>query len=539
MSIRRRDFIKVTTALAAGSAFGADALHDGAAWAQDKGESLLAVLEGAPNSLDFHVPGANRQVYEVVWNIYDRLLTFGVKKDANGNDYYDVRNLQPELAEEWDLRDTSVTLKLRKDATFADGTPVTAKDVKWAFDRTLGVGGYPRSAVAAASLVRPDQFVAVDDHTFRVDFVNRDKLSMPYLGVPLVNIYHSELVKKHATPADPWGVEWTRLNHAGSGAYKVEKWTPGQEIVYVRNDNWKCGPLPKLKRVISRVVPSAGMRRAMIQRGDIDVSFDITPKDAAELAADKNVKVVSSLMENTVQFIGMNVKMKPFDNLKVRQAIAYAMPYQKIIDVALYGRARPLFGGPDTVTSAEWPQPHRYMTDPAKAKQLLAEVGYPDGFETTLSFDLGAAVVNEPLCVLVQEALGQIGIKVRLDKIAGSNWRAAFTKKTMPIHSQMFGGWFNYPDFYFFIVYNGTSDTIYNSMDYHNPEMDEAIEAAHYATDPAVYDRNARRFIQRAFDDVPAVPLFQPYLSVALRPNVTGYRYLFHRQLDYRQMAKV
>jgi peptide/nickel transport system substrate-binding protein len=333
--MRRRDFIQRTTALAAGSALGADALHDGAAWAQDRGESLLAVLEGAPNSLDFHVPGANRQVYEVVWNIYDRLLTFGVKKDANGNDYYDVNSLQPELAEEWDLRDMSVTLKLRKDATFADGTPVTAKDVKWAFDRTFGVGGYPRSAVAAASLVKPEQFVAVDDHTFRVDFINRDKLSMPYLGVPLVNVYHSELVKKHATPADPWGVEWTRLNHAGSGAYKVEKWTPGQEIVYARNDNWKCGPLPKLKRVISRVVPSAGMRRAMMQRGDVDVSFDITPKDAADLAADKNVRVVSSLMENTVQFIGMNVRMKPFDDPRVRQAIAYALPYQKIIDVAL------------------------------------------------------------------------------------------------------------------------------------------------------------------------------------------------------------
>ena len=471
--MRRRDFIKGTTALA-GGALAADALHGGVAWAQDKGETLLVVLEGAPNSLDFHVAGANRQVYEVVWNIYDRLLTFGVKKDANGNDYYDVRNLQPELAEEWDLRDMSVTLKLRKDATFADGTPVTAKDVKWAFDRTFGVGGYPRSAVAAASLVKPEQFVAVDDHTFRVDFINRDKLTMPYLGVPLVNIYHSELVKKHATAADPWGVEWTKFNHAGSGAYKVEKWTPGQEIVYVRNDNWKCGPLPKLKRVISRVVPSAGMRRAIIQRADVDVSFDITPKDAAEMATDKNVKVVSSLMENTVQFIGMNVKMKPFDNPKVRQALAYALPYQKIIDVALYGRARPLFGGPDAVTTPEWPQPHRYVTDPAKAKRLLAEAGYPNGFETTLSFDLGSAVVNEPLCVLVQEALGQVGIKVTLDKIAGANWRAAFTKKTMPLHSQMFGGWFNYPDFYFFIVYNGTSDTIYNSMDYHNPEMDEA-----------------------------------------------------------------
>jgi peptide/nickel transport system substrate-binding protein len=141
--------------------------------------------------------------------------------------------------------------------------------------------------------------------------------------------------------------------------------------------------------------------------------------------------------------------------------------------------------------------------------------------------------------VLVQEALARVGIKARLDKIAGANWRAAFSKRTMPLHSQMFGGWFNYPDFYFFVVYNGTSDTIYNSMDYHNPQMDEAIEAAHYATDPALYERNAKRFIQLAFDDVPAVPLFQPYLNTAMRPNVTGYRYLFHRQLDYRHMAKV
>jgi peptide/nickel transport system substrate-binding protein len=537
--MKRRDFIKGTTALAAGSAIAGDRFVVPQAWAQDKSETLLAVFENGPNSLDFHVPGANRQVYEVAWNIYDRLVSFGVKKDANGNDYYDVNNLQPELAEEWDLRDTHVTMKIRKDATFLDGTPVTAKDAKWAFDRTMAIGGYPKSAVAAASMVKTEQFVVVDDHTFRVDFVQHDKLTMPYLGVPLVNIYHSELVKKHATAADPWGLEWTKFNHAGAGAYRVEKWTPGQEIIYARNDNWKSGPLPKLKRVISRVVPSAGTRHALLQRGDIDLSFDITPKDASDLAANKNLKVISSLMENTVQFLGMNVKMKPFDNLKVRQAVAYAIPYQKIIDVALFGRARALYGGPAKVTTPEWPQPSPYVPDIAKAKQLLAEAGYPDGFETTLSFDLGAAVVNEPLCVLVQESLAQAGIKATIDKVAGANWRAAFTKKTMPLHNQMFGGWFNYPDFYFFIVYNGSSDTIYNSMAYNNPEMDKAIDAAHYTTDPEIYERQAMRFIQLAFDDLPAVPLFQPYLNVAMQPNVTGYRYLFHRQLDYRHMAKV
>ena len=536
--MRRRDFIKGTTALATGSAIAGDRFVT-PVLAQDKSETLLAVFENGPNSLDFHTPGANRLVYEVAWNIYDRLLGFGVKKDANGNDYYDVDNLQPELAEEWDLRDTHVTLKLRKDAKFLDATPVTAKDVKWAYDRTMAIGGYPKSALAAASLVKAEQFVAVDDRTFRVDFIQKDKLTMPYLGVPLVNIYNSELVKKNATPADPWGLEWTKFNNAGGGAFKVEKWTPGQEIIYVRNDNWKSGPLPKLRRVICRVVPSAGTRHALMERGDFDLSFDITPKNAADLAANKRIKVISSLMENTVQFIGMNVNMKPFDNLKVRQAMAFAIPYQKIIDVALFGRARPLSGGPAKVTTAEWPQPSPYTTDLAKAKQLLAEAGYPDGFETALAFDFGSAVVNEPLCVLIQESLAQIGVKASINKIAGSNWRAAFTKKTLPLHNQMFGGWFNFPDFYFLIVYNGADATIYNSMDYHSAEMDKAIATAHYATDRKVYDENVVKAIQLSFDDVPAIPLFQPYLNLATQTNVTGYRYLFHRQLDYRHFAKI
>lgn len=536
--MRRRDFIKGTGALA-GGALAADALSTRLAHGQGRSDSLLAVFENGPNSLDFHVPGANRLVYEVVWNIYDRLLSFGVKKDENGNDYYDMHNLQPELAEEWDLRDMSVTLKLRKDVTFADGTPVTAKDVKWGFDRAIGVGGYPKSAIAAASLLKPEQFVVVNDHTFRVDFLNHDKLTMPYLGVPLVSIFHSELVKKHATPADPWGLEWTKHNYAGTGAYRVEKWTPGQEIVYVRNENWKCGPLPKLRRVVCRVVPSGGTRRALIERGDADINLDITPKDASDLAANNRLKVISSLMENSVQFIGMNVTMKPFDNPKVRQAVAYAIPYQKIIDVALHGRARPLFGGPAKVTTPDWPQSHPYVHDPQKAKQLLAEAGYPDGFESTLSFDLGAAVVNEPVCLLVQEGLAQVGIKIRVDKIAGANWRAAFSKKTLPMQNQMFGGWFNFADFFFLLVYSGTADTIFNTMAYKNQDMDKAIDEAHYTADPKNYERNAIRFIQVAFDDMPAVPLFQPYLNVVMQPNVTGYRYLFHRQLDYRHLAKV
>src|SRR5260370_29858751 len=118
----------------------------------------------------------------------------------------------------------------------------------------------------------------------------------------------------------------------------------------------------------------------------------------------------------------MNVTKPPFDNPKVRLAVAYAIPYQKIMDAVLFGLANPMFGAPPSkTTDVAWPQPTKYFTDIAKAKALLTEAGFADGFETTISFDLGFAGVNEPLCVLVQESLAQIGIKTTINKIPRPN----------------------------------------------------------------------------------------------------------------------
>ena len=106
----------------------------------------------------------------------------------------------------------------------------------------------------------------------------------------------------------------------------------------------------------------------------------------------------------------------------------------------------------DAPTEVAWPQPTNYNTDIAKAKALLAEAGYPNGFETTLSFDLGFAGVNEPLCVLVQESLGQIGIKTTINKIPGANWRTELNKKELPLFTNVFSGWLDYPEYFFYLV---------------------------------------------------------------------------------------
>ena len=538
--MKRRDFLKSVSALAASTAVSAPAVFSPAK-AQSRQETLLIVSESGPNNLDIHGVGTNVPGYEVSWNCYDRLISHEMKTGPNGLPYYDKNKFKPELAEDMNIGDLSVTFKLKKKATFQDGASVTAKDVKWSLDRAVSVGGFPTFQMGAGSLTKPEQFVVVDDSTFRVDFARKDRLTVPDLAVIVPCIVNSELVKKHATEKDPWGMEFTKQNTAGSGAYKVASWVAGTEVVLERNDAWMGGPLPKTKKIIWRMVPSAGNRRALLERGDADISYDLPNKDFVELKQDGKLVIVSTPYSNGIQYIGMNVKSPPFDNLKVRQAVAYAIPYQKIMDAVLFGLAKPMYGAAsDAQTQVAWPQPHKYNTDIAKAKALMAEAGFPSGFDTTLSFDLGFAGVNEPLCVLTQESLAQIGIRTTINKVPGANWRTELNKKTLPLYTNVFSGWLDYPEYFYIWCYHG-KNSIFNTMSYQSKTMDGFIDGAVTAAatdDKTTYDTDVKGFVDTAYADMPRVPLYQPYVNVAMQKNVSGYAYWFHRQLDYRTLVK-
>jgi hypothetical protein len=141
---------------------------------------------------------------------------------------------------------------------------------------------------------------AVDDHTFRIHFIRKDKLTLPDLAVNIPVVMNSKLAKAHATDKDPWAQEWLERNEAGSGAFKVESWNPGQELILTRFDGWTQGKLPALKRVIVREIPAAGTRRSLLEKGDADVSYGLPPKDFAELAVGGKVKVVGVPVENAL-----------------------------------------------------------------------------------------------------------------------------------------------------------------------------------------------------------------------------------------------
>jgi peptide/nickel transport system substrate-binding protein len=532
LDLDRREFLQATLLAGAASAF------PSLASSQSRAEVLLLVQELGPNSLDMHGVGSNQTVNGLAWNCYDRLMTYAPKTLPDGTVSYDRSALAPELAESWQVASDgmSCTFKLRKDATFHDGAPVTANDVKWSFDRAVSVGGFPTFQMSAGSLEKPEQFAVVDDHTFRVDFVRKDKMLMFNLAVVVPFVINSGLAKKNATAADPWAMTWLRNNEAGGGAYRVESWRPGSETVLVRFDNWKSGPLPKIRRVIARDVPSPGTRRAMLERGDADISTGFPPKDFDQMIKEDKLKVIGVPIPNALWYVALNTSRPPFDNLKLRQAIAWAIPYEQIQSSAFFGRAKPMYGG-GSVEQAAWPQPFPYRTDIDKAKALMQEGGFAQGLDTTFSLDVGTATVGEPTAILVQESLAKIGVRLTIEKIPGANWRTILNKKELPMVLNRFSGWLDYPEYYFFWNLHG-NNSIFNISAYKNKAMDELIDRARFTEDTAEYEKSVKEFIALCMQEVPIIPLNQPVHDVAMQKAVGGYEFWFHREPDFRQFQK-
>ncbi|MDB5368739.1 MAG: transporter substrate-binding protein [Roseomonas sp.] len=508
------------------------------AQAQTRAESLRVLSEAGPNSFDPSGIGVNRNAIQLHWNTYDRLLRFGTRAGPDGTLSYDYSTIEGELAERFEVSGdrTAITLHLRRDATFHDGSPVTAADVKWSLDRMVGMP-IGRAQFATGSMTDPAQFVVLDAHTIRVTTPRPDRFTLPNLAAAHPVIFNARLARAHATPDDPWASDWLRTNVAGGGAFRLDHHVPGQSLTLSRFDGWKSGALPGFRRVLWQVVPNAQSRRASLERGDADIAQDLPPQDAVSMAREGRAKVAGVPMAGTFQFIGMNSTRPPFDNVLVRQAVAWALPYRQMFEAALFGRGQPLFGGrPGEADGLQFPQPLGYDTDPAKAKALLAAAGLADGFDTTFSFELSLAPVAEPVALLVQEALGVIGIRVTIDKVPGGQLGTLLEKKAVPFFFEASTAYFAAPDYFFRIFYHGP--TRWNFGGYDNAEFGALVQKTRFETDDAAYEADVRRMIALAKRDVPIILLWQPALDTGMRADIGGYKYQFHRQLELRTLKR-
>jgi peptide/nickel transport system substrate-binding protein len=509
--------------------------------AQGRTDVLIALGEQGPNSLDTMTPTSNDYTRLIAWNVYDRLVSHGTTTLEDGSVVYDKDNIIPELATHWEVTNdgTEMIFYLRQDATFHDGSLVEAKDVKWSFDRAVAAGGFPLIQMGAGSLTDPAQFEAVDANTFRVTVPDGNKLALPDIAVPIPSIFNMDLALEHATTDDPWANEWLKNNTAGGGAYRIDRWNPGNEIVFSRFDDWKNGPLPAMNTVVYRQVASAGTRRALLERGDADISIDLPPKDFAELENSDDITVVGVAKQSALVYLELNTLIPPFDNQKVREAIAYAIPYQAIMDNAYYGRGIPMFGAtPGEPFAATWPVPSPYYTDLERARELLAEAGYPNGFETELFLDLSQATTREPAALMIQENLKAIGITTTVEKVPGANWFSKLLEKSMPMVLTSFHAWLDYPEYHFYWTYHGGNNSVFNAASYISEPLDTAIDNARFETDPAAYEQEIIDFVDIAMKDLPKIPIVQDFTDVAMQPNVDGYVYWFHSLLDFRSITK-
>ncbi|GHG92007.1 ABC transporter substrate-binding protein [Pseudodonghicola xiamenensis] len=507
------------------------------AHAQSRAESLRVLSEGAANSYDAFSVGVTRQSIQVTWNIYDRLVTFGYRDAGDGVGYYDYFDIEPQLAESFEIADDqkSITFRLREGARFHDGSPVTAEDVKWSLDRVVA------SPIGAAqfrtgSMTSPDQFVVVDDLTIRIDLPQPDRFALPNLALTYPIIVNSNLAKQHATAEDPFAMEWLRTNPAGGGAFRVAQAEAGERMLFERNDDWKSGKLPGFKRVLWQTVPAAETRVASLLRGDADIVQDLPPKDVQRLLDNEQIKVVG-VPTSSFHFIAMNSQMAPFDNRLVRQAIAFALPYEDMFNTALFGRGKPLHGGrPGRPDSIAYPQQSGYDTDLDKARTLLAEAGYPEGFKTTFSYELSLATIAEPVALLLQEALAKIGIEVEIVKVPAGQLGTLLQEKKVPFYFESSISYLADPDYFFRVFYTGQSR--WNFGSYQNDTFDALVKASRYEADKGAYQEQVKSMIEMVKEDVPIIILWNPALEVGMQKDIEGYAYAFHRQLEMKTLYR-
>ncbi|MBW7922906.1 MAG: ABC transporter substrate-binding protein [Rubellimicrobium sp.] len=507
------------------------------AQAQTRDNALRVLSEGAANSFDSFSVGVNRGAIQITWNIYDRLVRFAYRDRGNGTARYDYFDIEPELAEAYEFSDDrrAITFHLRRDAVFHDGTPVTAADVKWSLDRVVA-SPIGRAQFETGSMSSPDQFTVLDDHTLRIDLPQPDRLALPNLALTYPIIVNAARALEHATGDDPFASAWLQANPAGGGAFRVARAAPGEQILFERFPDWKSGPRPGFEQVLWQTVPAAESRVAALVKGDADIAQDLPPKDVQDLLDTPGVKV-AGVPTSTFQFIGMNSRTAPFDDVRVRQAIAFALPYDAMFRAALFGRGEPLFGGtPDVAEGARFPQPLGYTTDLARARALLDAAGLADGFETTFSYELSRATVAEPVALLLQESLGQVGIRVQIEKVPAGQMGTLLQDKKVPFYFEESTAFLADADYFFRIFYQG--DTRWNFGSYENEEFTALVQATRYQTDAAVYEADVKRMIELAKRDVPVILLWHPFLDTGMREDVEGYSYAFHRQLDFRPLRR-
>jgi len=383
---------------------------------------VIAMAIDAINTLD---PGRIGDAVgdEIINNVCDPIVALDTSTDAK---------VVPGLAESWTVSEDGMTITFKlRDVKHPSGNPVTAQDAVWTFNRTLAINTINAGTLREYGLGQDraaEAFTAPDARTLVV------KLNKPYpTNFILANIFatraafildKNEMAKHYKVAEDPFmkGDEkspgWLNTNSACAGPYKLRSWAFNDSIIYERNDNYWRGA-PHMRRVIVKHLNEAGAQFLQLKAGDIDAARNLNPEGLEGVLNDKNLKLASAVRQ-TMQYMTFNTIDKAFAHPKVRLAFRYLVDYDALQKTVMRheGIARaslvPLeaFGALDEKAG----QPFKLDLD--KAKQLITEAGFPNGFEKEFLFTPNFP--NPEIGQHIQANAAKIGIKLNIQTMAGA-----------------------------------------------------------------------------------------------------------------------
>ncbi|WP_303802083.1 ABC transporter substrate-binding protein [Alicyclobacillus macrosporangiidus] len=465
----------------------------------------------------------------VAEEIYDTLVTYKIG----------TPELQPDLATSWEPSKDGMswTFHLLQGVKFSDGTPFNADAVVFNFQRwgdpknpyhkgssfahyKSDLGGFYGSPGAIIKDVKK-----VDDYTVQID------LTHPFAPLPNIltqvaySIASPEAIKKYNGDISHHPV--------GTGAFEFVSWTPNDKIVLKKNPNYRTPGLPKLDQLIFQVIPDNTARLNALRAGQIDVMEGVNPSDIQSVKSDPNLNLYIS-PSNNVGYLAFNTQKKPFDDPRVRQAIAMCIDKKALIDAYYNGLAD---AGVTLLPPKNWAYDSSiqdYPVDIAKAKQLLAEAGYPNGFDTELwAMPIPRPYMPQPqqIATAIQADLAKIGIHA---KIVSYDW-ATYLKKTdsgehtMCLLGWSAGTWDPTTFMYTLLDSKNAVPPANNSAFYKNPAVDKLLEQALMVSDQNQRAELYKQAQELVFKDEPYVPLVhsQPVRAgskrvIGFTPQVTG-----------------
>lgn len=423
---------------------------------------------------------------------------------------------EPMLATEWKASPDGLlwTFVLRRGVKFHDGTPFTAQAVKYSFERTMELG------LGAAFILDPVKEIRiVDDYTVQFHLSYAAPLDRIVASAYGTWIFSPSVKDKPR--------EWFEQgNVAGTGPYFLESYKPDQELILRRfTEYWGDKSIPALDRVVIRIVKDAVTMQNMLESGQADI-VTLIPQESLKAVDDRpdcKVLLGPSFMNYAIH---INTVRPPLNNVLVRQAISYAIPYQDIIKVSVAELGRPAesaipFG------QFGFSSGSKYSYDLQKARALMKQAGYEGGIGRTLVFTYAAEnAAHQAYAPLIKENLEKIGIPVEIRPIL---WNAQWEMmKGDPAKAQDLGAllwWptFNDPYETLASLWRTEKNPFFNFSYYSNKEFDTIIDEAYATPDETkalTLYKKAQEILMR---DAPSVYLFDLTAAVPMRANITGY----------------